>query len=384
MPVIVGALLLAIVLFRDAPAMVARWTGEASPWPVTLGISFVVLRLVGVVMDVSALGVPVGLRHLLLLSLFFPTYRAGPITTLQSLRYVTGDVDYARAADRILVGLVRKRLLADYLRLLVVSPWMTAGVTQLNPEQCLLLPFALGLWVYWDFAGYSDMAIGVAALLGYRIPENFDHPYQSRNVTEFWRRWHITLSEWIRQRLFLKITGRRASTPLIYLAAVGSMLAVGLWHGVRPGFLLWGLWHGVGIAVVLAVGAAAPPSRARSRACPTERGLDLDGPHVRVREPGVAAVLPSGRRGLASRRQGLPGPRAATRTVAARDLHGLVVLGVACGRVVVGPRAPGAGPRDRLRDRVARRLRVRRQPPAVRLLPILMSAHDVAVTGPSE
>jgi D-alanyl-lipoteichoic acid acyltransferase DltB (MBOAT superfamily) len=108
----------------------------------------------------------------------------------------------------------------------------------------------LSLWVYWDFAGYSDIAIGVAALLGYRVPENFDRPYLSRNLLEFWRRWHMTLSEWIRTRLFMKLAGRRPATWRVYAAILASMGLCGVWHGIGVNFLVWGLWHGAGMVAV--------------------------------------------------------------------------------------------------------------------------------------
>jgi len=252
----VGGLLLGLVLLRDVPELSRVWAHAPVSWPIPLGLSFLVLRLIGVVMDATALGEPVGARQLLLLSTFFPTFRSGPITTLRSLQPLPPEsIDVRRAADRIVLGLARKCLLADLLFSAIVSPWTVAGVDWLSPDQCLLFPFMMGLWLYWDFAGYSDIAIGAAALMGYRVPENFDRPYLSRNLVEFWRRWHITLSEWIRSRVFLKLSGRRPSTRRICAAAVVSMLLCGAWHGPRAGFLIWGLWHGLGVATVLALGA---------------------------------------------------------------------------------------------------------------------------------
>jgi alginate O-acetyltransferase complex protein AlgI len=253
---IVAILVVALIVLRVAPEVSWAFAGRTLPWPIPLGISFLVLRLIGVVMDASALGVPVGPRRLLLLSLFFPTFRAGPITTLESLHpLAAGSADRWRAMDRIVLGLARKCLLADLLFAVVVRPWTQAAPAWLTPEQCLLFPFLLGLWIYWDFAGYSDIAIGAASLLGYHVPENFDRPYQSRNLVEFWRRWHITLGDWIRSRVFLKLSGRRPSTARVCAAAVASMALCGLWHGPRGGLLVWGLCHGVGLAAVLAVGA---------------------------------------------------------------------------------------------------------------------------------
>jgi alginate O-acetyltransferase complex protein AlgI len=217
---------------------------------VPLGLSFTVFRLIGVVLDVNALRLTLAPSRLLAMSLFLPTLPAGPITTVRSFR----DVEPGVPADagpsvswRLLRGLARKFLLADTLYSLVIAPWLETGVGTLEPYQCLVLPVLLGLYVYWDFAGYSDIAIGVARLLGYQVPENFDRPYSSRSLTEFWRRWHISLSEWIRGRLMMKMAGRRPSQLRLHGATLASMALCGIWHGAGLGFLLWGVWHGLGL-----------------------------------------------------------------------------------------------------------------------------------------
>jgi alginate O-acetyltransferase complex protein AlgI len=185
------------------------------------------------------------------MALFFPTFLAGPITTVQSFRPLEkealGAIAWREGGWRIVRGLARKALLADPLYVLVISPWLATGLGNLEPYQCLVLPVLFGFYVYWDFAGYSDMAIGMARLLGYSVPENFDRPYMSRNLIEFWRRWHITLSEWIRARLMMKMAGRRPSTARLHVATLASMTLCGLWHGAGAGFVIWGLWHGVGL-----------------------------------------------------------------------------------------------------------------------------------------
>jgi D-alanyl-lipoteichoic acid acyltransferase DltB (MBOAT superfamily) len=244
-------LLLALVVLRER----LTWTlvGFSGNVGAPLALSFVVFRLVGVLLDAGALRLDVGARQLWFMSLFFPAYRAGPIATLRSLKPLPEPPPWTGPLTRILVGLLRKMVLADTLNEAVVKPWLGAGAAGLGPLQSLLLPFALGAWVYWDFAGYSDMAIGMAALLGYRVPENFERPYSSRNLVEFWRRWHMTLSEWIRVRVFMKLTGRRPSALRVYGAAIVSMVLCGAWHGSSAGFLFWGLWHGVGLAVVHAL-----------------------------------------------------------------------------------------------------------------------------------
>ena len=218
---------------------------------VPLGLSFTVFRLIGVVLDVNALRAPIAPSRLLAMSLFLPTLPAGPITTVRSFRDAPSEEPvWQRVGWRILRGLARKFLLADTLYGVVVGPWLQRGVSNLEPYQCLVLPVVFGFYVYWDFAGYSDVAIGVARLLGYEVAENFDRPYLSRSVIEFWRRWHITLSEWIRGRLMMKLTGRRPSEWRLHGATLVSMALCGIWHGAGPGYLLWGLWHGLGLVGV--------------------------------------------------------------------------------------------------------------------------------------
>ena len=253
----VAALVVALAAFKYTPWLVSLTPGArpalAGAWVVPFGISFTVFRLIGALMDARALGERPTLRELLLLALFFPTYRAGPIESLRSLHEMTPDEraqrDAAYAARRIFVGLCRKAILADTLFAAVIGPWQEAGIAQLTPTQCLLLPLLYGLYIYWDFSGYTDIAIGIAALLGYRASENFDSPYLSRNMSEFWRRWHITLSEWIRLRLFMKMVGRRSPAWHFYPATLIAMGLCGLWHGAGGNFLAWGLWHGVGLVV---------------------------------------------------------------------------------------------------------------------------------------
>jgi alginate O-acetyltransferase complex protein AlgI len=235
-----------------ATLIAARWPAEATG---VTGLSFTVFRLIGVAMDGVNLGLVVPLERVLLLALFFPTFRAGPIATLQSLREADAAARRGWAVRRIVLGIARKLLLADTLAALLVQPWLAREPSALRPEHALVLPVLLSLWIYWDFAGYSDVAIGVAALLGYQVPENFDRPYLARNLLEFWRRWHMTLSEWIRTRLFMKLAGRRAGAARTFAAILAAMALCGAWHGVGLHFLVWGLWHGAGMVAVHATRA---------------------------------------------------------------------------------------------------------------------------------
>ena len=265
----VTTLVLALVIGRYTPWLAGMVPGDGvGGWIVPLGISFTVFRLIGVILDARALKTAVGAGELFLLALFFPTFRSGPIESLRSLRPL-GAADAERdtgwALGRILVGVCRKVILADTLFTTVIGPWQTEGIAELRPIQCLVLPFLYGLYIYWDFAGYTDVAIGAGTLMGWRVSENFDRPYLSRNLSDFWRRWHMTLSEWIRLRLFMKMVGRRSPTWQLNMATVISMGLCGLWHGAGWNFLAWGLWHGVGLVGVQVFGEAQRRSEALRR-----------------------------------------------------------------------------------------------------------------------
>ena len=268
----VTTLVAALVVGRYTPWLLGMAQGDGAGipgWVVPLGLSFTVFRLIGVILDARALRTAVGAGELFLLALFFPTFRSGPIESLRSLRPLDGaeaaQRDVGWAFGRILVGVCRKVILADTLFTAVIGPWQTEGIAELSPFQCLALPFLYGLYIYWDFAGYTDVAIGAGTLLGYRVSENFDRPYLSRNVSDFWRRWHITLSEWIRLRLFMKMVGRRSPTWQLNMATVVSMGLCGLWHGAGWNFLAWGLWHGIGLVWVQVFGEAQRRSEALRR-----------------------------------------------------------------------------------------------------------------------
>jgi D-alanyl-lipoteichoic acid acyltransferase DltB (MBOAT superfamily) len=267
----VGVLVAALIFYKYAGWLLALFPGaRGSAWAIgeaPVGLSFTVFRLIGVLLDAVSLKQAVTGGELMLVALFFPTCRSGPITTLSSLGPTAAlfGERLAHAVGRIFLGLCRKLLLANNLSTLILTPWLRNGVAGLSPEQCLVLPVLFGLRVYWDFAGYTDIAVGAAALMGYRVPENFDRPYLSRNLVEFWRRWHITLSEWIRLRLFMKLVGRRSPKAHLYAATVVSMALCGLWHGAGWGFLLWGVWHGVGIVGVQLFGDAQRQSESVRR-----------------------------------------------------------------------------------------------------------------------
>jgi alginate O-acetyltransferase complex protein AlgI len=208
-----------------------------------------------------------GGRDFLLFALFFPTLLAGPIKRYQQFAAQLGAAptadDVAAGLWRVLLGLGKKILIADTLA--------TVAVRLQQPDQVTPLGLWIGMYayagqIYADFSGYSDLAIGTARLYGYRVPENFDWPYLATSLQDFWRRWHISLSSWIRDYLFIPLGGSRVGTARAALNLLAVMALCGLWHGAAWHFVVWGLWHGLGL------GLGQLWRRARPLATPTPPG----------------------------------------------------------------------------------------------------------------
>ena len=185
---------------------------------------------------------------------FFPQVLAGPIVRakdfLPQIRkplMVTRQM-FGVGVSLVLVGLIKKAIISDYISLNFVDrifdePALYSGF------ECLMGIYGYALQIYCDFSGYSDMAIGIALLLGFRFPKNFDAPYKSATITEFWRRWHISLSSWLRDYLYISLGGNRKGTLRTYLNLLITMVLGGLWHGAAIRFVLWGALHGVALAL---------------------------------------------------------------------------------------------------------------------------------------
>lgn len=218
-----------------------------------LGISFYSFEAISYLLDVRQGRVKeIRFLDLTLFVLFWPHLMAGPIVRVRELipqlefrkRFETALL--WQGADRIFLGLVQKNLFANS-----VAGWIDDGflpkVAAANSTiDVWALGVAFGLQVYFDFAAYSNIAIGTAKLLGVTLPENFNHPYWAATPPDFWARWHMTLSRWVRDYLFFPINAKHQGSPLVlYASLVGVMGLVGLWHGAGWGFVVWGLLHGV-------------------------------------------------------------------------------------------------------------------------------------------
>jgi len=238
-----------------------RWILGSHGWlaaAVPLGISFFTFEFIHYLADAHARRIrAAGLLDFLAFALFFPTLLAGPIKRYQqfsaSPRLCTEDVAYG--LGRMLLGAAKKILIADTAAGLASR---LAVPDQVTPLGLWLGMYAYAVQIYCDFSGYSDLAIGAARLFGYRVPENFDWPYLSTSLPEFWRRWHISLSSWIRDYLFIPLGGSRGPAGRTVVNLLLVMGVCGLWHGPAWHFVVWGLWHGSGLAATHAFRRRTP------------------------------------------------------------------------------------------------------------------------------
>lgn len=248
---------------------------------VPLAISFFTFEFVHFIVDVylgTIRDVRAGLFYPF--AFFFPTMVAGPIKRYQQFTPQLENIaapDQARAFGhvyRIATGLAKKVIVADSMTPLTAA--LTAPGALYRPLDYAVAIVAYSVKIYFDFSGYSDIAIGFAGLLGLRVPENFNRPYWSSNVTDFWRRWHISLSSWIRDYIFIPLGGSRRSRAITVANLAIAMALVGLWHGAAWHFVVWGLWHGAGLATHrLWHASVAPRIKDAVAFRPVVRGLSI-------------------------------------------------------------------------------------------------------------
>ena len=184
--------------------------------------------------------------------------RASEFLPQLQLRRRCRQRDATRAALLIGRGLFKKVVISSYVATAIVDPVFGVPAQHTSPE-ILLAIYGYAVQIYADFSGYTDIAIGVALLLGIRFPQNFDRPYCAVSLQDFWRRWHMTLSRWLRDYLYIPLGGNRHGTLATYRNLMMTMVLGGLWHGASLTFLVWGLFHGLGLALELIGSAAAAP-----------------------------------------------------------------------------------------------------------------------------
>ena len=247
--------------FKYANLLVESWSylvgSNFQPLDIILpvGISFYTFQSISYIVDVYRRRIePTDswLEYIFFLS-FFPALVAGPIVRAD---HFLPQIKENRIPERsevwmgfwlILLGVVKKALLADYIAqyndIIFTTPETYTGFEN------LMAMLGYTMQIYCDFSGYSDMAIGIAMIMGYRLPQNFNLPYKSLNVTEFWHRWHISLSSWLRDYLYIPLGGNRRGKVRTYFNNLVTMLIGGLWHGASWKFVAWGGFHGVALIV---------------------------------------------------------------------------------------------------------------------------------------
>lgn len=247
--------------FKYANFFLWNWNqmveGNFQPLDIILpvGISFYTFQSISYIVDVYRGRVnptETWLEYLFFLS-FFPALVAGPIVRAD---YFIPQIRENREAERgevyagfwmIIIGVIKKAIIADYIStyndLIFSTPGGYSGF------ETLMGIIGYTMQIYCDFSGYSDMAIGIALIMGFKLSINFDFPYRSTSLTEFWRRWHISLSSWLRDYVYIPLGGNRKGVFRTYLNNFLTMLIGGLWHGAAWKFVFWGAMHGAGLAV---------------------------------------------------------------------------------------------------------------------------------------
>ncbi|MEL7221705.1 MAG: MBOAT family O-acyltransferase [Bacteroidota bacterium] len=235
-------------LLQSLAIEAVAWTAVVLP----IGISFFTFQKLSYIIDVYyGKAKPLDqLADYALYIMLFPQLIAGPIVRFNEIATQLKDRTAALNIDnklngifRFSVGLAKKLLIANPLGEQVDLVFASTAL-EIGSLDAWTIITAYAFQIYFDFSGYSDMAIGIGLLLGFRFPENFNFPYIARSITEFWRRWHITLSNWMKDYLYIPLGGNRGSRSATYVNLTIVFLFSGLWHGAAWTFVLWGLFHG--------------------------------------------------------------------------------------------------------------------------------------------
>ena len=260
--IVANLLLLAFFKYKFLVIDPEQWKAGEAGWinylmllPLPIGISFFVFHNISAIADYYRFRkerqLPT-LTELTLYILFFPQLVSGPITRAASFfpqirRMVLADVPFLQAGKLLVLGYFMKLYVANNLN--EFTAWMAPGTMgRLGGGDRVLMVFLYSCQIYADFFGYSTIALGLALLFGYRLPVNFKLPYTAHSFSDFWNRWHISLSSWLRVYLYIPLGGNRISPLRTYLNLMIVMGLGGLWHGASWNYLLWGLAHGVFLA----------------------------------------------------------------------------------------------------------------------------------------
>jgi len=237
------------------------WFGTESPIPLKeivlpVAISFFTFHAISYLVDIARGDIEVEMSPLdfaLYLS-FFPHLVAGPIVRVTEFAPQIARpmrermIDAAPAFSLIMFGLFKKVVISSYLATEIADPVFAAPGSH-SAQELFVGMYAYAIQIFADFSGYTDIAIGCAMLLGVKFPQNFDAPYRALSLQDFWRRWHITLSRWLRDYLYIPLGGNRGSKLFTYRNLVATMVLGGLWHGAAFTFVAWGAIHGFGLVI---------------------------------------------------------------------------------------------------------------------------------------
>jgi alginate O-acetyltransferase complex protein AlgI len=224
-----------------------------------LGFSYIAFRLLHTIRDRQAGRLPnATLSEYLIYVIFFPALSAGPIDRIErflpDLRIPSAfnATELGEGGKRLALGLFKKFVIADGLALIALNGTNASQVHTAGWSWVLLYAFAFQ--IYFDFSGYTDIAIGLGRWMGIKLPENFRSPYLKPNLTQFWNNWHMTLTQWFRSYFFNPITRALRSNKkklpiavIVFVTQVATMVLIGMWHGIALNFILWGAWHGLGL-----------------------------------------------------------------------------------------------------------------------------------------
>ncbi|MBI4839177.1 MAG: MBOAT family protein [Nitrospirae bacterium] len=219
-----------------------------------VGMSYILFRLIHYIVEIYRKTLPEhSFRDLALYVFFFPTFLAGPVDRFQNVQPQTAQNNSLDPSDinngllRIISGLIKKFVVADSLKPFIMP--VLSSPNEYTWTIVMLSVYGIAIQIYMDFSGYTDMALGVARLFGYKIIENFNYPYLKKNITLYWRNWHMSVYSFIRDYFFFPFFGYKATQAKIYAGMFLTMVAFCLWHGGSLHFLILGVYHGTGLVV---------------------------------------------------------------------------------------------------------------------------------------